>query len=76
MNALQYCLQLFNLLRLYLGQYVYAIGLIDIDYESSVTVVYETATGFKDFEIDIPLIGDNAVQTIKIDQENGTCIAP
>jgi hypothetical protein len=33
--------------------------------------VYETDSGFKERSINVPLIGDNAVQEISIKQDNG-----
>ena len=49
------------------GQYVKEIGLIDIDYELSVVVIYETEYGLRSSPL---TIGDIAVQKIMIDQEN------
>jgi len=52
------------------GQYVDSIGLVDIDYASSIVVVYETKYGFKEYTITVPLLGDNSAQTIDIKQDN------
>jgi len=53
------------------GQYVKEIGLIDIDYKSSISVFYADNSGIlQDRQIGIDLIGDNAVQTVEIDQDH------
>lgn len=52
------------------GQYVKEIGLLDIDYGTTVIVVTETATGFAEREIIVPLLGDNSYQTVTIDEDN------
>ena len=41
-----------------------------IDYLSSVVVVYEKDGGFEEYELQVPLKGDNSNQTLVIDQEN------
>ena len=50
------------------GQYVYELGLLDIDYETFVEVGYETSTGFPEREIPVPLLGDNSYQVLEINQ--------
>jgi hypothetical protein len=57
------------------GQYVYEIGLLDIDYATSVVVVYEKneAGDLAETEITVPLLGDNSKQTVEINQANGKC---
>ena len=53
------------------GNYVYEIGLLDIDYAATVVVVYEKSPGELDeYEIAVPLLGDNSFQTLIIDQAN------
>jgi hypothetical protein len=52
------------------GQYVYELGLLDVDYEVIVEIGYETSTGFKEREIVVPLLGDNSYQVLAIDQAN------
>lgn len=48
--------------------YVGEIGLLDIDYETMITVSYY---GSDDIDvIDVPLLGDNSVQTISIEKSN------
>lgn len=47
------------------GQYVSEIGLMDIDYTASVTVMTEIET-----IIPVPRYGDNSVQTLEIDEPN------
>jgi len=59
------------------GQYVYEIGLLDIDYDTSVKVIYEeddvtveedlAAVG--EYTIDVPLLGDNSKQVVPINQD-------
>jgi hypothetical protein len=51
--------------------YVYEIGLLDMDYDASVTVVYRTASGQRTNEtFEVPLKGDNSVQTLIINKAN------
>ena len=52
------------------GTYVKNIGLLDVDYGANIVVVYETASGSKEYTIAVPLLGDNAAQTVEIDQAN------
>ena len=48
--------------------YVSEIGLLDIDYETMITIFYY---GKDDIDvIDVPLLGDNSVQTISINKSN------
>ena len=52
------------------GQYVYNIGLLDIDYETSVVIVHETEEGeITEYSINVPTLGDNSYQTVEINQE-------
>jgi hypothetical protein len=54
------------------GQYVYEIGLLDIDYATSVVVVYEKEEGSEEldeYELTVPILGDNSKQTLEINQE-------
>ena len=52
------------------GQYVFSIGLLDIDYETSVVVVHETEEGeLTEYTIEVPVLGDNSYQTLEINQE-------
>lgn len=55
------------------GQYVYEIGLLDIDYATSVIVVYEKDESgeLAQTEINVPLLGDNSKQTVLINQDRG-----
>ena len=46
--------------------YVYRIGEIHVDYATSITFVYNGG----EVTIDVPLMGDNSVQTFTIDMEN------
>ena len=50
------------------GQYLACLTLID--YLSSVVFVYEKDGGFEEYELQVPLKGDNSNQTLVIDQEN------
>lgn len=53
------------------GQYVKDLGLLDIDYDSFITVEYETASGsIASYDIVLPMLGDNSYQVVEIDQEN------
>ena len=52
------------------AQEVYEIGLLDIDYAASITVVQETAEGTSQKTIRVPLMGDNSKQTVPINLEN------
>ena len=52
------------------AQEVYEIGLLDIDYAASITVVQETAEGMIQKTIRVPLMGDNSKQTVPINLEN------
>lgn len=55
------------------GAYVEEIGLLDIDYATTVFVVYEKDDGtMAEREIVVPVLGDNSYQTLPIDQANGT----
>ena len=48
------------------GQTVYEIGLLDVDCETSILVDYYADTGLKQASFDIPILGDNSVQTFAI----------
>lgn len=48
--------------------YVSQIGLLDIDYETTINVFYDEKDNID--VIDVPLMGDNSVQTISIDKSN------
>lgn len=52
------------------GQYVYDIGLLDIDYETSVVVVYEKDEEgtLDEYELEVPILGDNSYQTFEINK--------
>lgn len=53
------------------GQYVFEIGLLDIKYATKVLVLCEAEAGvFSEHEMDVPLLGDNSVQTIQINKAN------
>jgi len=53
------------------GQYVYEIGLLDIDFETAVIVEYETGSGeLAKFVIAVDLLGENSLQTVQINQSN------
>lgn len=54
------------------GQYVYEIGLLDIDYATSVVVVYEKNDEgeLDEYELTVPLLGDNSKQTLEINQDS------
>ena len=53
------------------GNYVYEIGLLDVDYATKVVIVYEKSPGtLEEYEITVPLLGDNSYQTVIIDQAN------
>jgi hypothetical protein len=52
------------------GQYVKEISLLDVDYGAEIVVVYETSSGFDEYTKSVPLLGDNAAQTVEIDQAN------
>ena len=49
---------------------VYEIGLLDVDYDCSLSVLYETDEGIKEEKIQVPLLGDNSVQTVSINKNN------
>ena len=51
-------------------EYVYAFGIIDVDYESSMTVYTETDAGLSSETIEIEMLGDNSVQTVPISMAN------
>ena len=52
------------------GQYIKDIKVIDIDYASTVLVVTETDAGFVEHTINLPLHGDNSVQTVEINEDH------
>jgi glucose/arabinose dehydrogenase len=49
---------------------VYEIGLLDVDYDCSLSVLYETDKGTKEEKITVPLLGDNSVQTVSVNKNN------
>ena len=49
---------------------VYEIGLLDIDYAASITVVHETKYRVKETTIHVPILGDNSVQVVPINYRN------
>ena len=50
---------------------VYSMGFLDIDYETTVTVVYMDADGEMEVAVyDLPLLGDNSKQTLDINLPN------
>jgi hypothetical protein len=52
------------------GQYVFNIGLLDIDYKTLLVVVHETEDGeLTEYTIDVPIVGDNPFQILEINQE-------
>ncbi len=52
------------------GQDVFNIGLLDIDYETSLVVIHETEEGeLTEYTIDVPILGDNSFQILEINQE-------
>jgi hypothetical protein len=52
------------------GTYVKNIGLLDVDYGANIIVVHESASGYMEYTIVVPLVGDDAAQTVEIDQAN------
>ena len=52
------------------GQYVYELGMLDVDYGVTIEVGYETSTGFQQQNIRVPLLGDNSYQVVGINQAN------
>jgi hypothetical protein len=51
------------------GKYVYEMGLLDIDYATTVKVVYENGDGStSENDLVVPLLGDNSFQVLKIRQ--------
>ena len=53
------------------GVYVKELGLLDIDYATTITVIYGPGDdNFQEKVIDVPLLGDNSVQTVLIDLPN------
>ena len=53
---------------------MYEIGLLDIDYATSIVVVYENEAGdLLEKEITVPILGDNSKQTVGIDTDKGKC---
>jgi hypothetical protein len=51
--------------------YVYEIGLMDVDYETTLTVAYQGESGMKVTKnINVPRLGDNSVQTVPINLAN------
>jgi hypothetical protein len=53
------------------GQYVYELGMSDVDYGVTIEVGYETSTGFQQQNIRVPLLGDkNSYQVVGINQAN------
>ena len=49
---------------------VYEIGLLDVDYDCSLFVLHATDGGIKAEKIQVPLLGDNSVQTVSINKNN------
>jgi hypothetical protein len=53
------------------GQYVYELGMSDVNYGVTIEVGYETSTGFQQQNIRVPLLGDkNSYQVVGINQAN------
>jgi len=52
------------------GQYVDSIGLVDIDYKTTITVAYKSKYGLKYYDINVPELGDNSKQTVDIKQKD------
>jgi hypothetical protein len=50
--------------------FVHEIGLLDVDYEATITVIYDTGKGLLTMLINVPIMGDNAVQKVSINKEN------
>jgi hypothetical protein len=51
------------------GKYVYEMGLLDIDYATTVKVIYENGNGgTSENDIVVPRLGDNSFQVFKINQ--------
>lgn len=50
---------------------VYEIGLLDIDYEANIDIVYHDDDGKKvTATVDIPLLGDNSFQVVELNYDN------
>lgn len=52
------------------GTYIKNIGLLDVDYGTNIIVVYESASGYMEYTIIVPLLRDNTAQMVEIDQAN------
>lgn len=53
------------------AEFVYSMMFLDIDYETTVTVVYMNEEGNMSVKVyDLPLLGDNAKQTLDINLPN------
>jgi hypothetical protein len=53
------------------AEYVYNIGLLDVDYKTSITVVYRLNNGkLTTKKINVPLLGDNSFQLLSINIAN------
>jgi hypothetical protein len=50
--------------------FVYDLGLLDMDDATSITVLYDTGRGMEASIIDVPILGDNSVQRVRINKEN------
>jgi hypothetical protein len=51
------------------GRYVYEMGLLDIDYATTVKVIYKNGNGgTSENDLVVPLLGDNSFQVLKIRQ--------
>jgi hypothetical protein len=50
------------------AQFVSKIGLLDVDYKTTISVVYQTEGGTNTTKtINVPILGDNAYQELSID---------
>ena len=52
------------------AEYVYEIGLLDVDYNTNLEIVHGEGNGYKLTTISVPLLGDNSHQVISIDARN------
>ena len=53
------------------AEYVYDIGLLDVNYNASITVIYQATNGnMKRKKITVPILGDNSYQALPINTAN------
>ena len=53
------------------SNYVYSIGLLDVDYKTTIRITYKSDAGSTETKaIQVPILGDNSYQTVPIDTAN------